>query len=119
MGVISYSPLGGGFLTGRYTEDEAPDSKRAETTKTRYYKERNFRIVDVLKEIAKNLDVSVPQIALAWVLAQDSVTAPIVGANSAKQLKENIGALEISLSKDDMDRLNEVSSWEEMDFEAR
>ncbi|MHA2214162.1 MAG: aldo/keto reductase, partial [Candidatus Thorarchaeota archaeon] len=50
VGVTSYSPLGGGFLTGRYTEETAPESKRVETTKQRYYKERNFKIVDELRE---------------------------------------------------------------------
>jgi aryl-alcohol dehydrogenase-like predicted oxidoreductase len=119
LGVISYSPLGGGFLTGRYSEDGAPDSKRAETTKTRYYKERNFRIVDALKEIAAELDVSIVQTALAWVLTRDSITAPIIGANSVQQIEENVRSLEVSLSKDHLDRLNEVSDWEEMDFLAR
>ncbi|MFX1482582.1 MAG: aldo/keto reductase [Promethearchaeota archaeon] len=119
LGVTSYSPLGGGFLTGRYTRDKLPDSKRAETTKTRYFKDRNFQIVDTLKEIAAIHDASIPQIALAWVLSQSVVTAPIIGANTPEQLKENIGALEIGLSEDDLNRLNEVSDWAEMDNLAR
>ncbi|MHA2027399.1 MAG: aldo/keto reductase [Candidatus Thorarchaeota archaeon] len=119
LGVTSYSPLGGGFLTGKYSKDKLPDSKRAETTKTRYFKDRNFEIVDSLKEIAKDHDASIPQVALAWVLTQDVVTAPIVGANSPEQLRENIAALEIELSSDDLRRLNEVSDWAEMDNMAR
>ncbi|MFW9845779.1 MAG: aldo/keto reductase [Candidatus Thorarchaeota archaeon] len=119
VGVISYSPLGGGFLTGRYTRDSTPDSKRAETITTRYAKERNFRIVESLKEIAQTHDATVAQIALAWVLASETVTAPIIGANSVDQLNQNVGALDIKISSDDMERLNEVSDWQEMDYEAR
>ena len=115
LGVTSYSPLGGGFLTGKYSKEELPDSKRAETTKTRYFKDRNFSIIDVLKEIATAHDASIPQIALAWVLTQDIITAPIVGANSPEQLEENLKALEIKLTDDDIIRLNEVSDWAEMD----
>jgi aryl-alcohol dehydrogenase-like predicted oxidoreductase len=119
LGVTSYSPLGGGFLTGKYSKDSLPDSKRAETTKTRYFKDRNFSIVEVLKEMAKNHDASIAQIALAWVLTRKTVTAPIIGVNSPEQLQENIGALELKLSDDDISRLNEVSDWTEMDQLAR
>jgi aryl-alcohol dehydrogenase-like predicted oxidoreductase len=119
LGVASYSPLGGGFLTGKYSKDKLPDSKRAEITKTRYFKERNFQIVDTLSEIAGNHDATVPQIALAWVLTQEVVTAPILGANSPEQLQENIGALEIKLTDGDIEQLNEVSDWAEMDNLAR
>ena len=119
LGVTSYSPLGGGFLTGKYTKTELPDSKRAETTRTRYFKDRNFRIVDTLREIAFSHDATIPQIALAWVLTQNIVTAPIVGANSPEQLEENLKALELKLSDDDLEHLNEVSEWAEMDNLAR
>ena len=119
LGVTSYSPLAGGFLTGKYSKDKLPDSKRAETTKTRYFKERNFKIVDTLKELAVAHDATIPQIALAWVLAQEVVTAPIIGANSPQQLDENLGALELKLAPDDISRLNEVSDWIEMDELAR
>jgi 1-deoxyxylulose-5-phosphate synthase len=119
LGVTSYSPLGGGFLTGRYSRDSLPDSKRAETTKARYFKDRNFAIVDTLKELAKNLDASVAQIALAWVLKNQSITSPIIGSNSPEQLQENIAALDLKLSSDDIARLNEVSDWTEIDNLAR
>ena len=119
LGVTSYSPLAGGFLTGKYSKDKLPDSKRAETTKARYFKDRNFKIVETLKELATAHDASIPQIALAWVLAQEIVTAPIIGANSPQQLKENLGALELKLDQDDVSRLNEVSDWKEMDELAR
>jgi len=119
LGVISYSPLGGGFLTGRYSEDTTPDSKRAATTKTRYYKERNFRIVEALTEIATDQEATVAQVALAWVLTRDTITAPIIGVNSVEQLKENLASLELKLSEDAINRLNESSDWTEVDQLAR
>ncbi|TET11966.1 MAG: aldo/keto reductase, partial [Candidatus Thorarchaeota archaeon] len=119
LGITSYSPLGGGFLTGKYSKDKLPDSMRAETTKNRYFKDRNFRILDTLKELATSHDASIPQIALVWVLAQNVVTAPIIGANSPEQLEENFKALELKLTDDDINRLNEVSDWAEMDDLAR
>ena len=119
FGVTSYSPLGGGFLTGKYSEDKLPDSMRAETTKARYFKERNFRIVEVLKEISKSKDVTIPQLALAWVLTRDTITAPIIGVNSVEQLSENITALEIQLTDDELKHLNDASDWTEMDLIAR
>lgn len=119
LGVTSYSPLAGGFLTGKYSKDKLPDSKRAETTKARYFKDRNFKIVDTLEELASTHDASVPQIALSWVLAQEIVTAPIIGANSPQQLEENLGALELKLTPDDISRLNEASDWMKMDELAR
>ncbi|MFX1472071.1 MAG: aldo/keto reductase [Promethearchaeota archaeon] len=119
LGVINYSPLGGGFLTGRYTEESTPDSKRAGTISSRYGKERNYRIVEDLNEIAATHDASTAQIALAWVLTRKTVTAPIIGVNTLEQLEENLGAFEIKLSDDDLERLNTVSDWEEMDYLAR
>ncbi|MGY5874596.1 MAG: aldo/keto reductase [Candidatus Thorarchaeota archaeon] len=119
FGVTSYSPLGGGFLTGRYSEESLPDSKRADVTKTRYFKERNFKIVDTLKQVAQEHDATVAQIALAWVLTRDTITAPIIGVNSLKQLNENLVALEIKLTEDNLKQLNEMSDWTEMDHLAR
>jgi aryl-alcohol dehydrogenase-like predicted oxidoreductase len=119
LGIMNYSPLGGGFLTGKYTKDTTPDSKRAQTTESRYGKDRNYKIVEALKEMAAAHDASITEIALAWVLTRETVTAPIIGVNKVEQLNQNIGAFEIKLSDDDLDRLNTVSNWEEMDFLAR
>jgi aryl-alcohol dehydrogenase-like predicted oxidoreductase len=119
LGVINYSPLGGGFLTGKYTKDTTPDSKRAQTIGSRYGKERNYKIVESLTEIAASHDASLMQIALAWVFTRKTVTAPIIGVNTLEQLTHNLGAFEITLSDDDLERLNTVSDWEEMDYLAR
>jgi aryl-alcohol dehydrogenase-like predicted oxidoreductase len=119
LGVTSYSPLGGGFLTGRYSEDTTPDSKRVESVRTKYFKERNFRILEILKKIAANHDISIAQTALAWVLSKETVTAPIIGVNSVEQLKENIASIEVILNDNDLKKLDEVSDWTEMDELAR
>ncbi|MHA1155990.1 MAG: aldo/keto reductase [Candidatus Heimdallarchaeota archaeon] len=119
LGVISYSPLGTGFLTGRYDKDKTPDTPRVEGVKRRYFKDRNFDILKILEQIAQEKDASMAQIAISYVLHQESITAPILGANSIKQLEENIGALEIKLKKDDLRRLYESSDWKTMDELSR
>jgi aryl-alcohol dehydrogenase-like predicted oxidoreductase len=119
LGVTSYSPLGGGFLTGKYKKDKKSDSPRYESVKRRYYKERNFETLKEMKEITKEKDITMVQLAIAWVVHQESITAPIIGANSVKQLEENIKALEVKLSEDDLKRLNDVSDWKAIDEESR
>ncbi|MGD2073049.1 MAG: aldo/keto reductase [Candidatus Thorarchaeota archaeon] len=119
LGVTSYSPLGGGFLTGRYTREQTPESKRVGSVKIKYFKDRNFRIVETLKELASNYDVTVAQIALAWILSRKTVTAPIIGVNSVEQLNENIDSINLNLSERDLLRLDDVSDWTKFDELAR
>lgn len=111
LGVTPYSPLGGGFLTGKYSKHKTPDSKRAESIEKRYATEENYRIVEELGRIADNRGVSIPQIALAWILTKDSITAPIIGASSLDHLHDNLGALDIELSREETRALNDVSDW--------
>lgn len=119
LGVITYSPLGTGFLTGRYDKDKTPDTPRAEGVKRRYFKDRNFEILESLKEISQEKDATIAQIAISYVIHQESITAPIIGANSIEQLEEDIGALEIKLKKDDLKRLDEISEWQTLDELSR
>lgn len=111
LGVTPYSPLGGGFLTGKYSKEETPDSKRAESIEKRYATEENYRIVEELVRIGDNRGASIPQIALAWILTKESITAPIIGASSLDHLHDNLGALNIELSKEEKRALNDVSDW--------
>ena len=112
LGVISYSPLAGGFLTGKYSkEGDLPDTPRSEGTKKRYFIEKRWKILEVVKEIAEIKEATIPQIALAWILSKDFITAPIIGANSVEQLEKNVAALEIKLSEDEIKQLDEVSDW--------
>jgi aryl-alcohol dehydrogenase-like predicted oxidoreductase len=112
VGVIPYSPLAGGFLTGKYRRDSVPPSARADGIQQRYFNDRGFAIVEKLEEVGKARNLSVAQTALAWLLTQPIITAPIIGANSVEQLAESLGAAGVRLSAEEMDALNAVSVWE-------
>ncbi len=113
LGVIPYSPLAGGFLTGKYRRDQPlPPSERAESIRRRYFNERSFRILETAEAVARERGVTVAQVALAWLLHVPEVTAPIIGANSVEQLQELLAAVDLRLSDEEMARLNEVSAWE-------
>ncbi|MBK5111980.1 MAG: aldo/keto reductase [Candidatus Heimdallarchaeota archaeon] len=119
LGVTSYSPLGTGFLTGRYGKDKLPETPRVEGVKRRYFKDRNFEMLKTIMKIAREKDVTMAQIAISWVVHQESVTAPIIGANTIEQLEENVGALEIKLKKDDLKQIDEASEWKTLDELSR
>ncbi len=113
LGVIPYSPLAGGFLTGKYRRGERTESVRAEGVARRYVKEQSWRILDVVREVAEEVGASPGAVALAWLLAQPTVTAPILGANSVEQLQANLAGLDVGLSAAQLARLDAVSSWQE------
>jgi aryl-alcohol dehydrogenase-like predicted oxidoreductase len=111
LGVIPYSPLAGGFLTGKYRKDKPlPESKRAESRK-RDMTEKNFALLDKMDEIAAAHNATLSQVALAWLLADPVITSPIIGATSVEQLNENLGALDVKLSEDEMTTLNKMTTW--------
>ncbi|MDO8755307.1 MAG: aldo/keto reductase [Anaerolineales bacterium] len=113
LGVIPYSPLAGGFLTGKYRKNEAlPESKRAEGRK-RAMTAKNFALIDEMEVIAVHHNVSMAQIALAWMLADPVITSPIIGATSIAQLNENLGALNVKLSEEEKTLLGEMTTWKE------
>ncbi len=114
LGVIPYSPLAGGFLTGKYRPDQPlPPSPRAESIRRRYFNERGFHILETLETIAHARGCSMAQVALAWLLQQPTVTAPIIGANSVEQLQELLAAADITLTSQEMARLHGASAWED------
>lgn len=113
LGVIPYSPLEGGFLTGKYRRDTPlPDSHRADGRR-KYMNERNFVVLEKLDEIAALHQATVTQVALAWLLASPVITSPIIGATSLKQLEENLGALDVKLTDAEKRALDELTAWEE------
>ncbi|MBK9712916.1 MAG: aldo/keto reductase [Kouleothrix sp.] len=113
VGAIPYSPLAGGFLTGKYRRGEAaPESARAGGVQKRYFNERGWATVEALVAVAEEQGVPAAQIALAWLLARPAVVAPIVGANSPEQLADSLGAIDIHLSDEQIARLNQASAWE-------
>ena len=112
LGVIPYSPLAGGFLTGKYRRNLVPISARAGGAK-RYFNERNWILLDLMDALAKQKGASISQIALAWLLADPLISSPIIGANSIEQLKDNLGALDVRLTPAEKTILDKASAWKE------
>jgi len=110
VGVIPYSPLQAGFLTGKYRRDAVPDSVRAEGLK-RFFTEQNFALIDLLEQKGKAYGATVAQMALAWLLQRPSITAPIIGANTVKQLQDSLGSLQVRLSDEDYEAIDQASAW--------
>ena len=112
IGVIPYSPLAGGFLTGKYQKDEpVPESQRSAGTKHRYFNDRGWKVLNAVEEIAAEQEKSVSQIALAWLLSQEGITSPIIGPRTLEQLKDNLGDSDFRLNKEEMHKLNIASDW--------
>lgn len=110
IGVISFYALASGFLSGKYrTEADVKASKRARSN-SRYMTPRGFKILDALDAVAAQTGLKQAQIALAWVVAQPDVTAPISSATSVEQLDELIGAAQMTLSAEALALLNAASA---------
>ena len=109
LGILVWSPLASGFLTGKYTREGKGEGRRTKIQVPPVNEERGFDIVDVLREIADSHNASIPQIALAWLLHKKGVTSIIVGARKEEQLVDNLKSPAIVLSAEEMTRLDEVS----------
>jgi aryl-alcohol dehydrogenase-like predicted oxidoreductase len=112
IGTVAYSPLGRGFLTGRFTSaaDFEPGDFRA--SNPRFAQDAfaaNMRIVDVVKQIAAGKGATPAQVALAWVHSRGDDVVPIPGTRRPARLEENAGALEVSFTRDELDRLEPLS----------
>lgn len=113
VGVISYSPLAGGFLTGKYRRHTPlPESVRASGVQHRYMNEQGFTAIDRLEEIAQNRAGTIAQIAIAWILANPTVTSAIIGANNIAQLTETCQGTAIKLSTTEKELLDQTTRWE-------
>ncbi|HJM42632.1 MAG: aldo/keto reductase [Nitrospinota bacterium] len=111
IGVIPYSPLAGGFLTGKYRRDEKPaDSDRMTDIRMRYLDDRGYGIVEKSEEIGRSRGVSTAAVSLGWLLSRAAVTAPIIGANSVEQLRESLQAGDLVLSPEEVAELDRVSA---------
>ena len=107
IGLIPWSPLARGFLTGKYTRNETPKSKRYQTDRylaERYFTTEDFEVLDAVNLLAKEKSVTPAQISLAWLLRK-GVAAPIIGATKAEHIEEAVKALDVKLDADDMKRL--------------
>jgi aryl-alcohol dehydrogenase-like predicted oxidoreductase len=111
LGLLVWSPLAGGLLTGKFDRSGTTDldARRSKADLPPVDREQTHDIVDVLRTVAGRREVTVPQVALAWLLAQPVVTSVIVGAKRLEQLTDNLAAVDVELAADDLAELNEVS----------
>jgi len=112
IAVIPYSPLAAGFATGKYTRDnKSPDNSRAGggLIQRLINSEDAYNALDVMRGIADAHEVPVAHVALAWLLAQPTVTAPIVGTRTVEQLEGTIGAVDLSLDEDEIQQIDEAT----------
>jgi aryl-alcohol dehydrogenase-like predicted oxidoreductase len=109
VGLIPWSPLARGFLTGKYRRAETPNSLRYKSDKLfaeRFFRPEDFDVLERAEEVAKEKDVTVAQVGLSWLLHK-GVTAPIIGATKIEHIEDAVNAIELKLSNDDVKRLDE------------
>ena len=110
LGLLVWSPLAGGFLSGKFTRDGGDAAARRATFDfPPVDKDRAFGILDVLADIARARAATVAQIALAWLLAQDAVTSVIIGARNLSQLEDNLRSVDVQLTPEELAGLDEAS----------
>jgi aryl-alcohol dehydrogenase-like predicted oxidoreductase len=110
---MPWSPLAGGFLTGKYERDDTADTGRLSGTNpfgNSKFSDRNWEVLAALKEVAAEQDRTPAQIVLAWVMAQRGVASTLIGARSVSQLNGNIAATQVMLTSDQMNRLGQISA---------
>ncbi|MBA1232212.1 aldo/keto reductase [Pseudomonas viridiflava] len=120
LGVLPWSPLGGGILTGKYSRDDLQQASEAGVSATRkgvisssgHMTERSLAMASVVGEIAKDIGATASQVALAWTLNNPAVVAPILGARTLAQALDNLGALDIKLGDEHIVRLDQASAPE-------
>jgi aryl-alcohol dehydrogenase-like predicted oxidoreductase len=118
LGLLPWSPLGGGWLTGKYTQDERPsgatrlgeDPERGvEAYDRRSTNQRTWDVIEGVQSVAQSRGVSMAQVALAWVVDRPMVSSVILGARTVEQLQDNLGAAELRLTEDETARLDAAS----------
>ena len=118
LGLLPWSPLGGGWLTGKYTRDERPSGatrlgenpeRGVEAYGRRSTQQRTWDVVDAVREVADQRGASMAQVALAWLVHQPAVTSVILGARTLEQLEDNLGAADLKLAEEDLARLDAAS----------
>ena len=117
LGICPWSPLAAGFLAGKYQRDAAGASGEGRLTGPNpfgnsKFTDSNWRVLDALREVAGQLQRPLAQVALAWVVAQPGVTAPIIGASKSAQLADSLAALDVRLTPEQLQVLDQVSALE-------
>lgn len=111
LAVMPWSPLAGGFLSGKYTRDnEKIGSRRDNFDFPPINKDKTYDIIDVITGIGKQYNATPAEVALAWVRLQKGITSTIIGAKNIEQLRDNIKSVDITLSADDLKKIDEVSA---------
>ena len=112
LAILPWSPLAGGFLSGKFTRDaQGPEGARRTTFDfPPVDRDKAFRIIDVMRPMAERHQATVAGVALAWLLHQSAVTSVIIGARTREQLLDNMAATEVRLTGEDLTALNEVSA---------
>ncbi|MCB0214315.1 MAG: aldo/keto reductase, partial [Anaerolineae bacterium] len=112
LGLMVWSPLAGGLLTDKFHQNQqGPEGARRTTFDfPPVNRDRLPGVLDALADVAKNHDVSMAQVALAWLLHQDVVTSVIIGAKNSEQLADNLKAPDLALTEEDLTQLNEASA---------
>jgi aryl-alcohol dehydrogenase-like predicted oxidoreductase len=125
LGLLPWSPLGGGWLTGKYQRDERPTGatrlgedpdRGVEAYDRRGRVERTWDVIDAVREVAEGRGVSMAQVALAWLVDRPGVTSVILGARTVEQLEDNLGAAGLHLTSDETAKLDEASDPAAADY---
>jgi aryl-alcohol dehydrogenase-like predicted oxidoreductase len=113
LGILTYTPLMGGFLTGKYSKASPPPAGSRFEYNPRLWKhasqESNFALLEQIENMADDVGIPVSKLAIAWILKNPAITAPIVGASSVEQVEENSRIVEINLDNGTYQRLNELT----------
>ncbi len=118
LGLLPWSPLGGGWLTGKYTKSERPSgptrlgenpNRGVEAYDRRSTQQRTWDVIDAVQSVAEGRGVSMAQVALAWLSDRPMMTSVILGARTVEQLTDNLGAADLHLSREETERLDAVS----------
>ena len=118
LGLLPWSPLGGGWLSGKYSRDQRPsgatrlgeDPERGMEAWDRRGDDRTWSVIDAVQQVAEDRGVSMAEVALAWVTDRPAVTSTILGARTMEQLETNLKAADLHLTRDEADRLDQASA---------
>ncbi len=114
LGVIPYSSLGSGFLSGKYHRGrDLPKTARAGSVQKTYMTDRGFTVLEAVEKVAASAGATPAQVALSWLAHRPGITAPIASATSVTQLKELVGGIELQLDADARATLDRASAWQE------
>jgi aryl-alcohol dehydrogenase-like predicted oxidoreductase len=113
LGILTYTPLMGGFLTGKYSKGAHPPAGSRFEHNPRLWerasKESNFAVLEQIESVANDVGIPISKLAISWILKNPAITAPIVGASNAEQVEENCNIAEINLNDETYQKLNELT----------